>query len=508
MSTSLQTNDGFAKPWRTLGERYGERPVMIWDEDGSAFAAADVHSLADAFAAKVARSVSPGGVVAICGPARPESLIACWGTWLAGRVVAAVDPARDRGFVAAALARCKPQLFLCASKALAGAAPPSAETCLFEDLPELLAAAGNAARASANTVADDAPGAILFTSGSSGLPKGVVLSRRGLWGSARVLIQTYGWGRDDRLLCTAGLHSMSGLRNPAVAAPLAGTTIVLENSPVHARPTVVADACRRQAVTVLTTAPAMLPPLSVSLRPDASRLRMVLSTGAPLFGDVACRIESKLGVPIYDYYGLTETSGACIMVTPDMHPAAPGVIGRAVDCAARIVREDGAECAPGELGELAVSSERLMLGYLDDGAATAAVLRDGWFYTGDMAVMDRNGAITLRGRRDDRIKTRSGDILYPAEVEAKLLACPAVRDVHVRPERGADAEARLDLLVVPADPHAELADVTAAVRQHLKNHGMTGITIGKVAVCDAIPRTGHGKIDQERVQDISGRRGQ
>ncbi len=494
-------DDGFARIWQDLPERYGERPVIVWDDDGSTLNAEEVGLLARVFARLVASKGGKGVVVGVCALPRPESLIAIWGTWLAGGVVVAVDPSRGADFVGAVLRQAMPAIVLLQDASLASTDLPAA--LLVEDFAATLAAFLDAPDTPVANE-DDQAGAILFTSGSSGAPKGVVLSRGGLWRSGATLAAAYGWNRDDALLCTAGLYSMSGLRNPCVAALCAGTSIVLDSGAAHARTLSVAAACERRAVTILSTVPAMLKLLAAGHADRLPRLRMVLSTGSSLQGASAEQATAALGVPVYDYYGMTETSGVCVLVTPSMHPVAAGVIGRPEGCLAHVLKADGSLAPDGEEGELAILGENLMLGYLNEAAATQAILRDGWLHTGDIVLREANGNLVLRGRRDERVKTRDGDVLYPVEVESVLRRHPDVADACVRPKRGQLDELELCAFVV-ARQGTSTAGLELALRQAVIDALGARRQLARVIFLAALSRSDNGKVIDQLLREATHR---
>lgn len=478
--------DGFTRIWSRLPDLYGSRPMLVWNDDGSAFPAGDVHLLAQAFARLVLDRAGRGATVALCAATRPETLVAVWGTWLAGGTVAPMDPGQGASFLDHAMALAHPAL--CVAERPIGTAP----TLLIDELGATLAAhAGH--HIPLGLAGDDDPGALLFTSGSSGQPKGVLLSRGGLWRSADALTGTYGWNAADVLLCTAPLHTMSGLRNPALAAPLAGATLVLDSSPPLARAIAVGAACRRHGVTVLTTAPALLDLLTQRGDSGPTALRMVLTTGTPLHPHTAGAAGAMLGVPVYDYYGMTETTGACIMMPPGPAPVAPGMIGRPTGCRVMIRGTDGSACPDGMAGELLVGGDNLMLGYVGDPQATARVLRDGWLHTGDMAIRHPDGMIQLKGRRDGQVKTPDGEPLYPAEAEAALRCHPQVRDAHVRAVPDPAGTPALVAEVVFDGPD-EPREKEASLRRHLKKTWKHGDILHRITFPPAIERTGHGKV--------------
>jgi acyl-CoA synthetase (AMP-forming)/AMP-acid ligase II len=271
-----------------------------------------------------------------------------------------------------------------------------------------------------------------------------------------------------------------------------------------------------QQATVLSTVPAFLHrALVVRDRLAAGQmgaLRQILCTGAQLPPSVQSEVESAFGVPVFDYYGLTETCGVCVLTPPGEAPGASGAIpagasgipsgasgiGKPAGAIARIVDEHGLPVAPGAIGELWVHSGNLMLGYADQPELTDAMIQDGWLRTGDLAHVRPDGQIALFGRRDERIKTARGEILYAAELEVWLDGHPHVAEVAVVPYMDAHHDAQLAAFVVPAagaaaEPDALHRDLVDALGAHRGP--------ARLALVAELPRGSNGKILKSRLTE-------
>jgi long-chain acyl-CoA synthetase len=163
---------------------------------------------------------------------------------------------------------------------------------------------------------------------------------------------------------------------------------------------------------------------------DVSSLDVCVTGGAPMPAEIIPAFEKQFGVKIVEGYGLTEASPACSFNMFD-RPQKPGSIGRAIPgTKIKIVDEKGSEVPRGEIGELIVKGDNVMQGYYKDKAATAAVIKDGWLYTGDLGKMDNDDYVFLTGLKKRMIIT-SGFNVYPKEVEDVLYMNPAVQAVRV-----------------------------------------------------------------------------
>jgi long-chain acyl-CoA synthetase len=160
---------------------------------------------------------------------------------------------------------------------------------------------------------------------------------------------------------------------------------------------------------------------------DLSSLKLCISGGAAMPVEFFPRFEARFGFKVMEGYGLTEASPVCAFTRPaGMHK--PGSVGPVVpDVEARVVNDDGRELPMGQIGELIILGSKVMQGYYRDEAATAAVIRDGWLYTGDLARIDEDGYIFLTGLKKRMIIT-SGFNVYPREVELVLNLHPAVQE--------------------------------------------------------------------------------
>ncbi len=273
-----------------------------------------------------------------------------------------------------------------------------------------------------------AAAAIVYTSGTSGEPKGVVLTVRNLLASAIGSAFHVGALPSDRWLACLPLCHVGGLAILARSV-LAGSAVVL-----HERfdSEAVSQALDRDGITLASFVPAMLEQV-LTLRGDApppATLRALLLGGASAPAALLER-AAKAGWPLLPTYGLTE---ACSQVAT-LPPGAPlradgGGLRPLPGVELRIADDDGHPLPPGTIGEILVRGDTVTPGYWRRPEASEALLAGGWLHTGDLGVLDESGALRVVGRRDDRVIT-GGENVHPTEIETVLLAHPDVAEAGV-----------------------------------------------------------------------------
>lgn len=371
-------------------------------------------------------------------------------------------------------------------------------------VPEALPASGSVTQADV--------GLLLFTSGTTGTPKAVMLSHDGLVELGRVLAGSRHTRHGDVVQGTAPLSHIMGVAN-LMAALHAGASLVLV--PRLELPALVA-AIAAGEITHLSVVPALYARLCEYIEThgidlSSHALKYVSAGGAPLDGALKSRVERLLGLRLVNGYGMTECAPGC-RTRPDRE-SPPGCIGWPEEgVEARIVvaggeRGSGAraesvtvdDAKAGEPGELWLRSPTQMLGYFGDDAATAAALRPGgWLATGDLARWLTDGSIEIVGRRKEMI-IRSGFNVYPAEVEAALNALDGVLQSAVvgRPAANGDED-----VVAFVQPRGTAACEPEALRQALRARLAPYKIPSRIVLLDALPLGTTGKIQKTRLVEL------
>ncbi|WP_198085198.1 class I adenylate-forming enzyme family protein [Variovorax sp. E3] len=341
--------------------------------------------------------------------------------------------------------------------------------------------------------------AIIFTSGTSGTPKGVMVSHRGLLHFGRVSAGVRALTGRDRAYAFLPMTHIFGIGTVLMAALTGGASLVLRGS---FSPADMLQALAHEQVSNLLGPPTMYARLLAHIEaeratPRFPQLRYVYTGSAPLDPALKQRVEQLFGQPLHYGYGLSEYAGS-VFLTRTESPRSDTAAGHAVEGGeARIVSLDGHDVAPGDTGEIWLRGPGLMLGYFRDAAATAQVMRPGgWYATGDLGRFGEDGALFVVGRLKEMI-IRSGFNVYPAEIEAVIGRFEGVHLCAVVGTPEADGNEQV-VAFVELKPGAALD--REALRAHLVEHLSPYKRPARIELIDAMPTTANGKLLKRELQ--------
>ncbi|MBX9841336.1 MAG: AMP-binding protein [Xanthobacteraceae bacterium] len=357
----------------------------------------------------------------------------------------------------------------------------------------LLGASGAGRAASADFTA---PLLIVYTSGTTGRPKGAVLRQDALLANAAMSQHLHDMTADDHVLTVLPIFHVGGLNIQTTPALQLGATVTL-----HARfaPGPTLEAIERERPTLTVLVPATIQAVIEHPRWPAARLDCLraVTTGStqvpqPLIDAIADR-----GVPVLNVYGSTETCPIAVYARRGGDWRRPGSAGLpGLLCEARIVDDAGNEVAAGRAGEVVVRGNNVFTEYWRNPKATAETLRDGWYHSGDIGTRDADGYFTIHERKQNLIIS-GGENIYPAEVERVLLTHPAVAEVAV--VGAADAkwqEVPVACIVRRAGAEADPEEIEQFCLRELARYKVPR----RYVFLDDLPRNALGKVQHFRLK--------
>jgi len=505
--------------------RHPEVEAVVHLRRGRRLSYAELGRAVDAVARSlIAADVAPGDRVAILARNVPEWPIVQLASAVVGVVLVTVNPSLAEDEVRFVLGNSGSKLLLASPRDAAqqsllealvadrpqgleravliessGVTPPVGIDAWSSFLRDGESASPAAVRQRARRVRPDDVAAILYTSGTTGRPKGAMLTHRGLVENAAAVAANLGLGPTDRLCLAVPFHHCFGSVMGTLGAVTAGTTLVVPDDWFD--PAAVLDAIERERCTVLYGVPTMF----IALLAEASRrsrdlrsLRTGIIAGAPVDPALAERAARELHIPeLVVAYGLTEASPVITQTARTDPPEIRlGTVGRPIPGAAvRIVDpSSGADVPDGQPGELVTRGPMVMAGYFGDPAGTAAAIdADGWLHTGDLAVRAPSGVVRIVGRLKEMI-IRGGENVYPAEIEAVGRRHPGVTDVAVVGVPSSYFGEEIAAFVVVAPGETVSAD---ELRRHFAEH-LAPFKIPRwIHFVDSLPMTASGKVKKD-----------
>jgi malonyl-CoA/methylmalonyl-CoA synthetase len=427
------------------------------------------------------RGVEPGHRVLWSCAASMDSIVGLLAALRLGAVIVPVNPSSTPSELAYLQRDARPSAALVdrpATKACLEEVDPG---CAVSSPADLLVArragARSGVRLNGAQPGDDA--LIVYTSGTTGEPKGAVHTHRSLLAGVQALRIAWDWQPDDRLILALPLFHVHGL-----CAGLFGALASGGSAAVFDRfdPALVLDAAG--AASLFFGVPTMYHRLADTGRAAAlAALRLCVAGSAPLPADLWWRLARQFGVSVLERYGMSET--LLTLSNPLVGERRPGSVGLplpGVEAMVAAPDEDG-------VGELMVRGPSLCRGYWERSEASATMWVDGWFATGDLASVAEDGYFSIRGRRTELIIT-GGHNVYPAEVEAVLGRHPSVKEIAVIGARSEEWGESVTAFVVGVDGAPDTEALMALATRELTSYKCPR----EYRVVDSLPRNAMGKV--------------
>ncbi len=443
--------------------------------------------------------LAPGDRVALILPNQVEGVVAWYATWLAGGVVMplnaqakAPDFARwlthgEARFVVVEDGSAEAAAALATMKA-AGAEPPARITVTKDGFAVEPAGARRARSPEGLAV-------VLYTSGTTGHPKGVMLSHANVSANVTAIVSYLGLGPEDSTVTVLPFYYSYGasVLHTHLAA---GARLVIEPNLVF--PHVVVETIAKERATGFSGVPStfalMLSRVKLA-KYDLSSLRYLTQAGGGMPPALTERVRAAFPTAqLFVMYGQTEATARLTYLPPAMLDAKLGSVGVPIaGLAIEVRREDGARADVGETGHVTARGPSVMLGFWKDPEATARVVKDGWLDTGDMGYLDADGVLWLAGRRSDMIKTGAHRI-HPAELEEVIAELPGVAECAVVGVSDDVLGQAIKAFVVPAAAAGAIA--TDTVKAHCQKRLAVYKIPKMIEVVASLPKTASGKVQR------------
>jgi malonyl-CoA/methylmalonyl-CoA synthetase len=420
--------------------------------------------------------ITRGSMVSLYAPNSLSWITTYLGVIHLGATVNAINPAYRQEELRHILSDASPALVITdeAGQSLVRAVSPNTTAVLLDEIP-------HGAPPARQEIKPEDPALLLYTSGTTGRPKGALLDHGNMLAQARGVVEAWRWGSGDRLVHALPLFHVHGLGIAFHGTLVAGASMTL----ISFSPEAVVAELQRDG-TMFFGVPAMYQRLVEYLEQhpaDLAHVRLFVAGSAPLPPALFERAAKALGQPVLERYGITE--GGIAVSNPYDGPRRPGRVGYPLP---------GVEVRLGDKSEVLLRGGQVFSGYWHNEAATREALEDGWLHTGDVGEIDEDGTLAIRGRLKELIIT-GGFNVYPREVELVLEQHPAVAEVAVVGIPSEQWGEEVTAFVVAREPVKPEA-IIAFARERLSTYKCPRV----VRFIDVLPRNAMGKVQKSQLQ--------
>ncbi|WP_337587867.1 class I adenylate-forming enzyme family protein [Mycobacteroides abscessus] len=476
----------FAEVFRHRAGMSPDQPALADEHNGSLSNAEVVKRIEYACARLASSGVRPGDVVAVKLPNRIELIIALFAAWQLNAAVTPINPALTTSEVEHQLGDSGARVIVTDDDGDYGAVARLSAALLTEP-----SATNPAPALPAVTHSGSDTALLVYTSGTTGRPKGVILTHDNVSAMAESIATAMDSGPDTHSLLILPLFHVNGIVVSVLSPLLAGGRATVAGRFDPRTFFGLVEKYRPTYFSAVPTIYAMLEALPAEIKPDTSSLQFAICGAAPMPPGLIAAFEGRYNVPIIEGYGLSEATCASTS-NPRNGLRKPGTVGVALPGQqVAIMAPDGSFITDGSPGEVVIQGPTVMRGYLNQPEETAKTLVAGWLRTGDVGVIDADGYLTLVDRAKDMI-IRGGENIYPKEIEAALYAHPKVHEAAVvgRPDA---IYGQVPVAFVTPKPGADIPveELTAHLATLLAKYKRP-----EVVVTEFIPKNAVGKIDK------------
>jgi acyl-CoA synthetase (AMP-forming)/AMP-acid ligase II len=482
-----------------------EAPCVLAPEPDAILTYGDIVRIGRSIGAYLAaQGIEPGSVVSFMLPNGSAAAGIFLGTMYAGYVVSPVNLLAQDSQLAYTLEHSSTRLVFAAPEfieRLGRLVPGGRRTILAPTDPDRLALP-DARVESLSPVAPHTPAMLMYTSGTTGVPKGVLLSHGNMIHAGSVVSSWQGLGEADRVLSSLPLYHINGQCIATVAPVVSGGSIVMPHRFSVREWWPLVERYRPTWLNVVPTIIAYLlhaPDPTAAQREACRGIRFARCASAPLPPEQHRAFEARFGITVMEAMGLTETASIAFANPLEVERRKYGSPGLPLGVEARVVGADGAVLADDAPGEIELRGPSVMEGYYRDPERTARVLKnDGWLATGDLGYRDPDGFYFITGRLKELI-IKGGENIAPREIDEALMRHPAVLEAAAvgipDPDYGQDI---LACVVLKPGARCDEAELIAHCRAHLGRYKTPRL----LRVVDALPKGPSGKVQRLRLPEM------
>ena len=492
-------------------DKFGDKQAILFENESYTYKMLDGIS-SNLGGSLMELGINKGDRVAIFGPNCPEYLFAYFGIFKAGATVIPISSMLKGREIEYIITDCNPRMLLVHSSLLGVILPVKKR--LFQCIEKFVVIGGTEAEygdgfirfkdlitegvqgTAGPDVGGDDMAMILYTSGTTGSPKGCILSHESLVCSTEFSIKATGHQSSDKVLCCAPMFHIYGFSISIASSIYPGATMIIMDR-FDAKITI--EVIKNHKINIFVGVPTMFTYLLKEEglnSDDFESLRLNVSSGASLPIEVLTEYEKKFDTVIQEVYGITESTGeAAYNPIEKRKPGSIGIPHSGLEL--KIADEKGEIVKTGEVGEIVIRGKSIMKGYWKKEAATREVLsEDGWYRTGDLARMDEDGYLYIVGRSKEMIIT-GGFNIYPRELEEVLYQHPDIHEAAVIgiPDK-IKGELACAFIVLHEGRKMEEEDLCLFCKERLANYKIPRM----YRFVESLPKTGTGKISKRDIQ--------